>query len=199
MGRVMSVIIPRNTRIPCSRMQIYTTEENYQTEVDISVYEGERPKTTDNHFLGEFTITGIERAKRGEPKIGVTFEIDSNGMLSVTARDQKTRATANIKIARGSRASDEEVERMKEEAEQYRLEDEANARLIEARNEFEQYLYSLRSQAQSAVGITRVRRDAIVALFDQWLAWLDNADEDSLTLEAIEAKRKEVEAELKRQ
>ena len=83
-GRVMSVIIPRNTAIPCTKMQIYTTEENYQTEVDVSVYEGERPKTSLNHFLGEFQITGIEKAKRGEPKVDVSFSIDSNGILTVS-------------------------------------------------------------------------------------------------------------------
>ena len=118
--------------------QIYTTESDYQTTVDISVYEGERLKTTENSLLGEFKITGLERAKKGEPKVEVTFALDSNGILEVKARDQKTGAEAEITIADRSRASPEEVERMVAEAAQHRKDDERRVKAQEAANRLEE-------------------------------------------------------------
>jgi len=111
-GRVMSIIIPRNSQIPCVKTQTYTTEENYQTEIDVCVYEGERSRTDQNNLLGKFSISGIEKAKRGVPKIDVSFALDSNGMLSVNAKDQTTGASAHIQIQRSGRSSEAEVERM---------------------------------------------------------------------------------------
>jgi molecular chaperone DnaK (HSP70) len=108
----MSVIIPRNSPIPCVKTQTYTTEENYQTEIDVCVYEGERSRTDQNNLLGKFSISGIEKAKRGVPKIDVSFSLDSNGMLAVTAKDQTTGAEAHIQIQRSGRSSEAEVERM---------------------------------------------------------------------------------------
>merc|ERR1719331_513633 len=93
-GRRFSVLIPRNTSIPCKKRDTFTTTENYQDSIDIRVYEGERPCTDGNRLLGEFTITDIERAKREEPQIEVCFELDSNGILNVSARDKKTQARA---------------------------------------------------------------------------------------------------------
>jgi hypothetical protein len=136
-GRVMSVIIPRNTSIPCVKTQSYTTEENYQTEIDVCVYEGERSRTDENNLLGKFTISGIERAKRGVPKIDVSFALDSNGILQVTARDQTTMAEARIEIERSGRSSDADIERMVREAARYRLEDEERVKRVEAFNELE--------------------------------------------------------------
>jgi L1 cell adhesion molecule like protein len=136
-GRVMSVIIPRNTPIPCVKTQTYTTESNYQTQVDVSVYEGERLKSDENNLLGEFTISGIQSAKRGEPQVDVSFSIDSNGILKVEAIDQKTKAQADISIANRSQASSEDVRRMIEEAEKYKKEDEARIKKVEAKNELE--------------------------------------------------------------
>lgn len=136
-GRVMSVIIPRNTPIPCVRTQTYTTEHNYQTQVDVAVYEGERPTSDGNHLLGEFTISGIERAKRGEPQIEVTFSLDSNGILDVKAIDTKTNAKAEIQIANRSSTSDADIKRMVADAERYRKADEARIKKIEAVNELE--------------------------------------------------------------
>ncbi|RYY32979.1 hypothetical protein EON62_04740, partial [archaeon] len=111
-GKVMSVLIKRNTPIPVRKTKQYTTEEDYQTAVDVSVYEGERSVTDGNNLLGEFTISGIERAKRNVPKIDVTFDIDANGMLTVTAVDVTTKAHANISISNSKgRLSSDEVER----------------------------------------------------------------------------------------
>jgi len=148
-GRVMSVVIPRNTPIPCTRTEIYTTDADFQTEVDVCVYEGERHKTTDNHLLGEFNISGIESAKKGEPKIDVQFSIDSNGILTVTAKDQRTGAKADIEIARGSRASAEEVARMTADAARYRKQDEDNARVLTLRNDLEQKIYAAQDNAEA--------------------------------------------------
>jgi len=137
-GRVMSVVIPRNTAIPCVKTQTYTTESNYQTKVDVSVYEGERLKSDENNLLGEFTISGIESAKRGEPQVDVSFSIDSNGILNVTAKDQKTNATADIEIANRSRATTEEIDKMVAEANKFKQDDKERMRKIEARNSWSQ-------------------------------------------------------------
>lgn len=142
-GRVMSVIIPRNTPIPCVKTQTYTTDANYQTKVDVSVYEGERLKSDENNLLGEFTISGIESAKRGEPQVEVTFSIDSNGILNVEAKDQKTGAEANISIQNRSRASNEEVARMVAEAEKFRKADQQRMKKVEAKNELEAAIYEV--------------------------------------------------------
>jgi len=147
-GRVMSVVIPRNTPIPCVKTQTYTTEANYQTKVDVSVFEGERLKSDENNLLGEFTISGIESAKRGEPQIDVSFSIDSNGILKVTARDQKTRATADISIANRSRATTEEIDRMVAEANKYKAEDQERLNKLEAKNTLEQAIFDVMEAAK---------------------------------------------------
>jgi molecular chaperone DnaK (HSP70) len=139
----MSIIIPRNTSIPVVRTQTYTTTENYQTQVDVSVYEGERMKSDANNLLGKFTISGIERAKKGEAKVDVSFALDSNGILNVEAKDQKTGAHAKIEIASRGRSSDEDIERMVKDAEKFRREDESRLKKVEAVNEFEGLINSI--------------------------------------------------------
>jgi len=147
-GRVMSVVIPRNTPIPVVRTQTYTTEQNYQTKVDVSVYEGERLKSDENNLLGEFTIGGLEVAKRGEPQIDVSFSIDSNGILTVTAKDQKTGAHAHIAIANRSRATTGQIDKMVAEAAAFRAQDQERVRRIEAKNELEQVIFEVLSAAK---------------------------------------------------
>jgi len=147
-GRVMSVVIPRNTPIPCVKTQTYTTESNYQTKVDVSVYEGERLKSDENNMLGEFTISGIESAKRGEPQVDVSFSIDSNGILNVTAKDQKTRAEAKIQISSRSRATTEEIDKMVAEAERYANEDKERVKKIELKNDMEQLIFECQTAAK---------------------------------------------------
>jgi heat shock protein 1/8 len=179
-GRVMSVIIPRNTPIPCVKTQTYTTEHNYQTKVDIPVYEGERMKSDENNLLGEFAITGIESAKRGEPQIDVAFSLDSNGILTVTAKDQKTGSVAKIEIANRSRASNEDIEKMVAEAEQFRMEDQERTKRIESKNEFEALIYEAIEMADSMddAKLGKILRDAAVKDQD----WLDeNADSAKLS------------------
>jgi len=133
-GRVFAKVVPRNTPVPCNKTREFTTVEDYQTEVEILVFEGERGCTDGNHLLGEFRIVGIERAKQGLAKVEVTFEVNVNGLLTVSARDRTTGAKADITIKDRSRHSDEEIERMIADAERMRLEDDR--RIAEAEEEF---------------------------------------------------------------
>jgi len=124
-GRVFAKVVPRNTSVPCSRTKEFTTVEDFQPSVDVRVFEGERSITDGNHLLGEFVISGIERAKRGVPKIDVTFEINVSGLLTVSARDQMTGAQANIVIQNDvGRHTPEDIARMLAEAERLRAEDD---------------------------------------------------------------------------
>ena len=177
-GRVMSILIPRNTPIPCTKSREYTTCEDWQTEIDVVVFEGERPQTSANNKLGEFKISGVQRAKRGEPKVEVTFSLDSNGILAVTAMDKVTGASANadIKADRG-RLTDVEIERMIADAERYREEDLALAKKIHLRNALEEAVYSVKSsltERNDIVGITEL---------DDTLNWLEYESETATTEE----------------
>eukprot|EP00051_Salpingoeca_urceolata_P010337 m.126173 g.126173 ORF g.126173 m.126173 type:complete len:789 (-) comp16673_c1_seq5:35-2401(-) len=137
-GRVMSVLIKRNTPIPCRKSHTYTTVEDWQRSVDVVVYEGERASVDGNNELGSFVISGIQRARRGEPQVEVTFEINSDGILGVSALDQVTGAKASCTITNDSgRLSQEEVQRMIDEAAKYKAQDEHLVATVEMRNELE--------------------------------------------------------------
>ena len=141
-GKVMSVLIKRNTAIPVKRVSVYTTERDFQTEDDVVIYEGERACVDANNKLGEFKISGLEKAKRGEPQIEVTFEIDANGILHVSARDKKTGAMAKTSISNNrGRLTQGDIERMINEADTFKKEDAALLVRIEARNDLEGFLY----------------------------------------------------------
>ena len=132
-GKSFAKVVPRNTPVPCKKKQEFTTVYDYQDEIDVRIFEGERSNTGGNHLLGEFQITGIERAKKGEPKIDVQFEVNTNGLLTVTARDRETGANAEVKLQHDrGRLSPEEIERMCAEAEAMRAEDERAEREYEA-------------------------------------------------------------------
>lgn len=173
-GKVMSVLIPRNTAIPCVKSREYTTCEDWQTEIDVVVYEGERPQTSANNKLGEFKISGVQRAKRGEPKVEVTFSLDANGILSVTAMDLVTgaQAKADIKADRG-RLTDADIERMIADAERYREEDRALARKIHMRNALEEAVYSVKTsltERNDIAGITEL---------DDFITWIETESESA--------------------
>jgi molecular chaperone DnaK len=140
-GGVMTKIIERNTTIPARRSEIFSTAEDNQPSVEVVVLQGERELAADNRVLGRFQLTGIRPAPRGEPQIEVTFDVDANGILNVTARDKDTGAEQSITISESSNLDQAEIDRMVEEAERNRAEDERQRQGIDARNELDASAY----------------------------------------------------------
>lgn len=168
LGGVMTVLIPRNTTIPVRKTEVFTTAEDFQTAVDIKVYQGERPMAMDNILLGQFRLEGIPPAPRGVPQIEVTFDIDANGILSVSARDRATGKEARITITASTNLSKEEVERLLKEAERYAEEDRRRRELAEARNEADNMIYSVeRSLRELGDQVSAADRERIENLIRQ--------------------------------
>jgi molecular chaperone DnaK len=134
LGNVATPMIPRNTTIPTSKTEIFSTAADNQTQVEVHIVQGERPMASDNKSLGRFILDGIPPAPRGVPQIEVTFDIDASGILKVTAKDKATGKSQNITITGAIGLSEDEVKRMQEEAEKHKAEDEAKAQLVKARN-----------------------------------------------------------------
>jgi len=145
-GEHMCKIIERNTSIPCKKTQTFSTYADNQPAVTIQVYEGERARTRDNHLLGKFELSGIPPAPRGVPQIEVTFNLDANGILEVTAVDKASGNRKNITIKNDSnRLSKEDIDRMVNEAEKFKDDDKKFAARAAAKSQLESYAYSLRS------------------------------------------------------
>jgi L1 cell adhesion molecule like protein len=170
-GGVMSTLIKRSTPIPCAKTREYTTCDDYQTAIDVAVYEGERPAVSANNKLGEFKIDGIERARKGEPKVEVTFALDANGILAVSARDKVTGASAStqIKADRG-RLEEEDIQRMIEDAKKYREDDAAFADKAGLRNALEEAAFAAKAACKD---------DAKKATLETMLEWLEYDAEDA--------------------
>lgn len=143
MGEVMTPLIPRNTTIPTTKSQIFSTAADNQPSVDIMVYQGERPMARDNKLLGHFRLDGIKPARRGEPRIEVTFNIDVNGIVKVSAKDLDTQKAQEITITGSSGLSKEEIDRMVREAEANKEADEKRKEQVELKNKAEQYISSI--------------------------------------------------------
>ncbi|WP_152052035.1 molecular chaperone DnaK [Tautonia marina] len=142
-GGVMTVLVPRNTTIPTEKKETFTTADDNQSAVTIKVYQGERPMAGDNRLLGEFNLDGIPPAPMGVPQIEVTFNIDANGILNVSARDKGTNKEQKITIQSSGGLSQDEIEKMRRDAESHAADDKRRRELAEARNEAEQHVYRM--------------------------------------------------------
>jgi molecular chaperone DnaK len=184
MGGVMTPLIERNTTVPTSKSKVFSTAEANQTQVEIHVLQGERPMAKDNKSLGRFILDGIPPAPRGVPKIEVTFDIDSNGILTVTAEDKATGKKQDIVIKDSTDLSEDEVEKMQQEAKKHAAEDQKRKELAEARNKADSLCFQVEKTLKEAGD--KVEEDKKKELEDEVEKVKKLLEEEDLTKEQIE-------------
>ena len=181
LGGVLTPLIPRNTTIPTTKSQIFSTAEDNQPAVDVAVYQGERPMAHDNKLLGHFNLGGIRPARRGEPRIEITFNIDVNGIVKVTAKDLDTQKSADITISGSNGLSKEDIDRMVREAEENKAADEKRKGDIEVKNKAQTYIDEInRTLNEKGDQIPAEQKEALTKLRDEAQGAIQADDIDKL-------------------
>ncbi|KAL7746359.1 Heat shock protein ssb1 [Sorochytrium milnesiophthora] len=193
-GGVMGVVVPRNTPIPTIKKRVFTTTHDGQTSVEFPIYEGERPLTRDNNLLGEFDLHGIPPAPRGVPELEVIFDLDANGILKVTAIERASGKNARVTISNNpGRLTNEEINKLIADAEKFKRADAQHTALIEAKHDFEEYIYYLENTLNDDNISSKIKNaDLLTEEIATAMEWLD-LNGDKVKKEDLSARKKKLE------